>query len=318
MSDNQETGSDSVEETTESVEDVASLFYPDESEPTEEPTDLTDEDEGTQETDDDAEETGDGQPETESDDDSEELVVDGDNEFVKYEHDEESGLYSFKSNGKKVKVNTKELISNYQAGQKLNIELEKIAEERKGMTPDRLKEIEVLQAQQSQYTERLKKLDGVIKEVDDTTNWEELKELDPTEYLLRREQQEERKKIQADANEQTRKDSEAQHAEITASESQKLLDVIGDDWKDADVRDSDIKAMREFAKSINITEAEMVHLKDHRFWLALRAGAQLKAFNEKKFEVKKTPPKSVKSKVRQPAKASNEDKSDAELFYGYK
>jgi hypothetical protein len=73
--------------------------------------------------------------------------------------------------------------------------------------------------------------------------------------------------------------------------------------------------MRKYASSIGITEAEMVHLKDHRFWLAMRAGAQLKAFNEMKFEQKKTPPKSVKSKVRQSIKPSNE-KSIGELFYG--
>lgn len=320
MSDNHEVEPGEVEE---SSEDLSELFYGSQSEP-QEPADLAEDEteESQAEFEDEEEEEGgeEAQPEADlEEEDEEELVIDEDNKFVKYELDEESGLYSFKSNGSKVKVNIKELINNYQAGQKLTNELEKIAEERKGIyDPKRLEASAALEQEKSLYVDKLKRLESIIKDVDESTDWEELKELDPTEYLLRKEQQEERKKIMEAERSEAAKNLELRNAEVTQQEGQKLRNAVGSRWDDETAMNADFDKIRAYAASRGITQEELSQIRDHRFWLAMLDGADLAEIRNKKVKVKKAPPKTVKSKKRASPKPREEDKSDAEVFYGYK
>jgi len=311
MSDSQEIGSDNE---AISNDEAASIFYGDESEP-EQPTEDTEEEEQESEEVED-EEAGDGESESEAEEDEGELVVDKKNPFVKYEVDEEKGLYKFKSNGAKVSVNVEELINNYQANQKLTSELEKISKERKGIyDPLKLKEVEQVKEQKTLLSEKLTQLDQLIQDADEKVNWEELREYDQVEYLLQKEKQEERKKLKREVEETTKAEREKLQAQTVHEEGQKLREAVGSDWENEETQKADLDSMVNYVKDIGISNEEMNKISDHRFWLAVRDAAKYREMNTKTFEHKKTPPKSVKSKTRAKPK-SDEELTDAELFYG--
>ena len=304
--DNLELGS-----TEESVSD-ADVFYND-AEPVQ-PTALAEEEAETEAvSDDESSEVGDDQPQDESDDDEEVEVFDKPNEFVKYELDEESGLYEFKSMGKKVKVNVETLINNFQGNQKLNVELENLAKAKKGeFDSAKASQLEALKSESSKLNELSQKLESLIKDTDETTDWEDLRQYDMPEYTRQRELQQERKEALAKSNQERSVKIQERQKQVTVEETAKLRELIPE-WKDEKVMMQDAQEMHAHALT-KFDQSELDVLHDHRFWLLLKDSKELASIKSKQIKEVKTLPTSTKSKRAITTKKPDE-RSAADIFY---
>ena len=304
--DNLELGS-----TEESVSE-ADVFYND-AEPVQ-PTALAEEEAETEAiSDDESSEVGDDQPQDESDDDEEVEVFDKPNEFVKYELDEESGLYEFKSMGKKVKVNVETLINNFQGNQKLNVELENLAKAKKGeFDSAKASQLEALKSESSKLNELSQKLESLIKDTDETTDWEDLRQYDMPEYTRQRELQQERKEALAKSNQERSVKIQERQKQVTVEETAKLRELIPE-WKDEKVMMQDAQEMHAHALT-KFDQSELDVLHDHRFWLLLKDSKELASIKSKQIKEVKTLPTSTKSKRAITTKKPDE-RSAADIFY---
>lgn len=304
--DNLELGS-----TEESVSE-ADVFYND-AEPVQ-PTALAEEEAETEAvSDDESSEVGDDQPQDESDGDEEVEVFDKPNEFVKYELDEESGLYEFKSMGKKVKVNIDTLINNFQGNQKLNVELENLAKAKKGeFDSAKASQLEALKSESSKLNELSQKLESLIKDTDETTDWEDLRQYDMPEYTRQRELQQERKEALAKSNQERSVKIQERQKQVTVEETAKLRELIPE-WKDEKVMMQDAQEMHAHALT-KFDQSELDVLHDHRFWLLLKDSKELASIKSKQIKEVKTLPTSTKSKRAITTKKPDE-RSAADIFY---
>ena len=304
--DNLELGS-----TEESVSE-ADVFYND-AEPVQ-PTALAEEEAETEAiSDDESSEVGDDQPQDESDDDEEVEVFDKPNEFVKYELDEESGLYEFKSMGKKVRVNVDTLINNFQGNQKLNVELENLAKAKKGeFDSAKASQLEALKSESSKLNELSQKLESLIKDTDETTDWEDLRQYDMPEYTRQRELQQERKEALAKSNQERSVKIQERQKQVTVEETAKLRELIPE-WKDEKVMIQDAQEMHAHALT-KFDQSELDVLHDHRFWLLLKDSKELASIKSKQIKEVKTLPTSTKSKRAITTKKPDE-RSAADIFY---
>ena len=309
MVDNLETGS-----TEEPDVSAADVFYND-AEPSE-PTVLAKEEEETEtETKEEASEVETDQPQAESEDDEEVQVFDKPNDFAKYEYDDESGLYEFKSMGKKVRVNTETLINSFQADQKLNVELENLAKAKKGeFEGAKATELTALKSETTKFQELSQKLESLITETDEKIDWDELRELDPSEYLKQKELQQERKDALATSNQERQVKAQERFNTAKDAEASKLIELVPE-WTDEKVMLEDAKAIRSHAFDKGFSKEEVNVLLDHRFWLLVKDSQELATIKSKKINEVKKLPTSVKSK-RAPAAKKKDERSAADIFYG--
>jgi hypothetical protein len=309
MSDNLET--ESVEEVTVSDADV---FYND-AEPVQ-PTALAEEEVETEtEAEEEVSEVEDDQPQAESEDDEEVEVFDQPNDFAKYEYDEESGLYEFKSMGKKVKVNTETLINNFQGKQKLNVELENLAKAKKGeFDGAKAVELETLRSEATKLQELSQKLESLITDTDEKIDWEDLRQYDMPEYTKQRELQQERKDALEKSNQERGAKIQERRTQVVSEEGAKLAELIPE-WKDPKVFESESKAVHAFALT-RFSQEEINHLHDHRFWLMMKESSELATLKAKQKsikEVKKLP--TVVNSKRGTTTKKKVERSDADIFY---
>ena len=290
----------------------ADVFYND-AEPVQ-PTALAEEEAETEAiSDDESSEVGDDQPQDESDDDEEVEVFDKPNEFVKYELDEESGLYEFKSMGKKVKVNVETLINNFQGNQKLNVELENLAKAKKGeFDSAKASQLEALKSESSKLNELSQKLESLIKDTDEKIDWEDLRQYDMPEYTRQRELQQERKEALAKSNQERSVKIQERQKQVTVEETAKLRELIPE-WKDEKVMMQDAQEMHAHALT-KFDQSELDVLHDHRFWLLLKDSKELASIKSKQIKEVKTLPTSTKSKRAITTKKPDE-RSAADIFY---
>ena len=309
MSDSLESGSEEV-----SVSE-ADVFYSD-AEPVE-PTALAEEEEAATEPEgetSEAEAVAESESHEEPEDDGEVEVFDKPNDFVKYEYDDESELYEFKSMGKKVKVNTDTLINNFQGSQKLNVELENLAKAKKGeFDGAKASELDTLREETTKYQALSQKLEGLITETDEQIDWEHLREYDTPEYLKQKELQLTRKEaLDKSSQEQAVKTQERQ-TQVRNAEADKLKQAVPE-WTDAKVMTEEAAEIRDHSFTRGFTQEEINHLYDHRFWLLMKDSKELAQIKAKKITEVKTLPTPVKSK-RTPM-TKDVDKSAADIFYG--
>ena len=308
MSDNLETGSEEV-----SVSE-ADVFYSD-AEPLE-PTALAEEEAETEPEGDtgEAEAVAESESHEDPEDNEEAEVFDKPNDFVKYEYDDESGLYEFKSMGKKVKVNTESLINNFQGGQKLNVELENLAKAKKGeFDGAKASELETLRQEATKYQELSQKLEGLITETDEKIDWDHLREYDTSEYLKQKELQQNRKDALAQSGQEQAQKTQERQTQVFNAEVAKLKQAVPE-WEDTKLMAEESAEIRDHSFTKGFTQEEINHLYDHRFWLLMKDSKELAQIKAKKITEVKKLPTPVKSK-RAPT-TNKVEKSAADVFYG--
>jgi hypothetical protein len=310
MSDNLEIEGSTEEEST----SPADVFYSDDSEP-DEPTELAEEGDAEEDLEEEESEADEGESLEDSEEEEEAEVIDKPNDFVKYDFDEDSGLYEFKSMGKKVKVNTDELINNYQAGLKLNVELEKLAKNKKGeFDGAKAEELKTLQSEAQRVQGMAAQLESLIKETDEQIDWEELRDTDPSEYLKQKELKKSREDALKQASSDRDADLQARRAKARESEAAKLTESIPE-WADEKLMMEEAKGMHEHALAKGFSQEEMNLISDHRFWLMIKDSYELDKINTKEVKEVRKLPKSVKTKRAASTKRKEEPKSDADIFY---
>jgi len=300
-------------EQAEPVVSPADIFYgePEPSvEPTEEPQEAETE-EGAEESEEAAEE---GQADDDTEDSDEVEVYDEKSDFVKYEKTED-GLYEFKSNKKTVQVNLETLISNFQGVQKQNEEIQKIAEERKGVFEQaKQQEIDSIKAEAARYQEAALQLESLVKE-DSSVDWEDLKLSDPDEYIAKQELKQKREEALKGIHEKAKAQQQAQLVEFRKVENQKLLDAMG--WKDDDAMKADIQRWEGYLKQNGFTEQELQSIADHRFYKLVDQASRNESYKTAEVTEIKNKPRVVRKvkREKQPQK-KQAPKTTAEMFYG--
>ena len=315
MSDNL-TGSDEGVEVVEEVSTPELFYGASEQEPTE-TADTVAEEELAEVEEEAAEQVSESEDTEEDDEDA--LVFDKPNDFAKYDFDEETGLYEFKSDGKKVKVNPETLISSFQMKDMLDRKLEEVANERKGVFGEaKSKELKALQDQAKQYQDAVGKLQQLVSDSEKTEEyWEELRDTDPSEFLRQKGIEEKRKQAISEAQYNQSVALEQRKKQVISEQSQKLIELVGDDWKDTEVMNKDFAEMQKTMLDYGVSEEEQSALLDARGWLMARDAMKYKELQKKASstkEVKKSP-KVIKTRQ---APTKNAQKSATELFYGSK
>jgi hypothetical protein len=320
MSDNLSEGS-SIEESQMSEDAILDVMYDNGSEPqeltvTEDEQEVDEVEETDEEQEGDEEAAEEGQADEDPDSDEEVEVFDKPNEFVKYELDEETGLYEFKSNGKRVQANIEKLINSYQGNQKVGVELENLAKAKNGeFDQAKQQQLDQLKAQSEQLESNAVQLVELLKDGQKSEeDWEYLRDTDPSEFLKQRDLQQKRvnalQKVKADnATKQQERVNQ-----YRTQENEKLLQVMG--WEDAETLDKDIKVIHKEALEVGYTQEEAENIYDHRVLVSLFRAAKQREMKSKDFKGKevKIPPKPVKSK-RSKAPSKSKEVSDLDLWY---
>lgn len=243
-------------------------------------------------------------------------VFDKPDDFAKYDFNEESGLYEFNSEGKKVKVNPAQLIKSWREERKLTSELQKIADERKGLWGEaKQKELISLQEQARTHQEVVESLRQLVGDSEKSEEyWEELRETDIAEYTRQKELETKRKDALSKADADRVKAFQDQRKERIDAESIKLREAVGDEWKDQKVVAEEFSGMQEVATSFGLTPEEQNNIPDSRFWLAMREIMQFRKAKDNASKAKPVikPTKTIKAQRSTPKEGP---KSTAEIFY---
>jgi len=303
MSGDQETTT--VESGADTLLDKADLFYSE----TEAETEATDE--GTADTEGNTEVEA---TETETQEDEGEQVHTGP-ETTKYEFDEDSGLYSFQSNGKTVQADAAKLIDSLQSLDGHQKETEKLVTTRKTLETDYTAKSDDLVKYQKNLEAVAEELQKVFLNEEQAIDWDALRDEDITEYTKQRELQETKRNALKSAIDTAKNQRSEREESVINSELDKLDKVM--DWTDNDdKRTADMKSLKGYLKEINLPEAALKGVYDHNVYFALHEAAkyrELKASVEEAKKKVKAAPKSVESKK---TASTEEKKSPTEILYG--
>ena len=152
-----------------------------------------------------------------------------------------------------------------------------------------------LEAKDAEIQEQLKDLEemlyGEAAELD-SPEMQELKELDPSEYLKKRDKFEQKAKKLKGYKDNAQKELEKKQNELIKAEMAKYSEAIPD-WMDEGSKSKDLAKMASYLKDVGFSEVELGSIYDHRLIKAFRDAALFQ-------ELKNTPVdnKRVKSAPR--------------------
>lgn len=209
----------------------------------------------------------------------EETEEEVDTELVDSEEADEQPTRTFriKAAGEDREVTEKELIEGYQLGADYTKKTQKLSEERKSVEAERARIQEANQLR-DQYAQRLQMIEQFLNQQNRGEDLDALKEVDPIGYAVKVAEQAQREKQLAVLQQEKQRIAQQQQAEQSerlqkhlADESQKLSSAIpgyGDPKQGDQIR----KDIREYAKSIGWTDAELANLYDSRAVTSLYHG----------------------------------------------
>ncbi len=228
-------------------------------------------------------------------------LSDSNEDYEESDQDEEEAVetYRIKASGEELDVTFDQLVENFEKGQDYYKKTSKLAEERKTFEAEIASVKQEAEAERQKFQAVTSQLSELVKTTEQSINWEELRDTDPSEYLRQKELQEGRVKALSEAQETFKVEQAKKRQEALNSESQKLLTVIGDEWKDPEVKQKDIEGMYEYVYSKGFTQEDAAQILDHRAWVMIRDAMKWQALQKSGETVKKqikTVPKTVKSK----------------------
>jgi len=239
-----------------------------------------------------------------------------DTELVDSEEAEEQPTRTFriKAAGEDREVTEKELIEGYQLGADYTKKTQKLSEERKSVEAERARIQEANQLR-DQYAQRLQMIEQFLNQQNKGEDLDALKEVDPIGYAVKVAEQAQREKQLAVLQQEKQRIAQQQQAEQSerlqkhlSDESQKLSSAIpgyGDPKQGDQIR----KDIREYAKSIGWTDAELANLYDSRAVTSLYHGMKYaKLQSNKPLTTKKVEaaPKMMKAGTSTPRNSESE------------
>jgi hypothetical protein len=243
-----------------------------------------------------------------------------DTELVDSEEADEQPTRTFriKAAGEDREVTEKELIEGYQLGADYTKKTQKLSEERKSVEAERARIQEANQLR-DQYAKRLQMIEQFLNQQNKGEDLDALKEVDPIGYAVKVAEQAQREKQLAVLQQEKQRIAQQQQAEQSerlqkhlSDESQKLSSAIpgyGDPKQGDQIR----KDIREYAKSIGWTDAELANLYDSRAVTSLYHGMKYaklqsnKPLTSKKVEAA---PKMMKAGTSTPRNTASEQQKN--------
>ena len=251
----------------EAQEALLKMMEPEKETPETEEEQPTEEEEST-------EETQDESLEEESEEDDEEGS----------ENREEEGeelIYAVNVGGEEHEVTLDELMKGYSRQSDYTKKTQEISEQRKEMEGYRSKveaEINQIQEERAQYVNAINHyVDGMTNSMQqfNSINWDELRQLDPIEYMTKKEEQrdfmdkiETAKKTQAEAMAKAEQEHKIQFAETVREEQGKLIEKLPA-WGNPEQKQKIASEMREYAVRNDFSNEELDMLNDHRAFVVL-------------------------------------------------
>lgn len=214
--------------------------------------------------------------------------------------EQEANAITVEVGGKMVTLTPEQVAEAYKNGLRqadYTRKTQEVSEEKKQALQERNAYAEKLNtyAQQLQY---------VLNE-QEQTNWTELLETDPVEYLKQQHLYQQRQAALQQAKNETEKiaqarmvEEQAQLQEYLAEQNSKLLEAIPT-WKDESKRKSEMAEIRTYLKGMNYSDEDIAQVTDHRHVVLLRNAMQfeklLKEAPTATKRVQQAPPKAERS-----------------------
>lgn len=205
--------------------------------------------------------------------------------------------YTVKVDGEEVEVNIDELRSGYQRDSDYRKKTMALAEQRKQV-----------EAENSAIAERIQKLDALIGQDEESVDWDSLRDNDPTEFIRRKDLQEQRAKALQDEQAKLAEKQQKQRSALIQQETAKLTEIMGPTWTD-DKRVNTFNEANSYLESIGVTQEEANTIIDSRHWKMIFDATEYNKLKGSKTKVAKEirdAPKSVKPGQRQKAKSQTE------------
>jgi len=200
--------------------------------------------------------------------DEEESIDEDDDELTEEEEEEAPQSYAVKVDGEEIEVGLDELLNGYSRQSSYTRKSQKLAEEQKTFEA----ESEAIKTERAQYAQLLGALQQQlsVESNDPEPNWDDLYAKDPieatrVERIYRQNKEAKDQKLQAIQAEQQRlsqtqaQEQEAQIRNIIAAESEKLVEAIPA-WKDEKVRDKERTQLRSYLVEQGLSEDELSSL----------------------------------------------------------
>lgn len=165
----------------------------------------------------------------------------------------------------------------------------------------------------------VKTFEEIVLEDQKSIDWDELREIDPSEYLKQKEIQEKRLSALKKAKAESGGLNESNRKEKQAEETQKLFEAMPG-WTDAKgvvnakIVNDEFALMGQYAASLGYTAEEMQNMLDHRQYVALLKAAKFDALKTKAPNKIKKVVKAQKVQ-KQTQKPASTPKRAADYFY---
>jgi len=165
-----------------------------------------------------------------------------------------------------------------------------------------------IEAKDASISAKLSELASFIEQKDESIDWDNLRDTDPSEYLRQKELQESRKAIlERESGELDAKRQEQRQSAI-GEQTQALYDIMGKGWK-GDVAAKDFDLANKYLISMGIAEDDVNQVIDHKLWKIFFDAAKYNRLRENKGKVNKevrSAPKSVKPGSKRSASSQSE------------
>ena len=179
------------------------------------------------------------------------------------EIEQEPQTFTVKVNGEEQSVTLDDLQKGYMKDADYRRKTSEVAEQKKQIAQESAERFQ-------QLDQHLAELSSLIQVQEKETDWDELRDLDPSEYMRQKELLDKRKAASEKAAEEHRKAYTEQMKAIKAEESEKLNAAIPD-WLDGDLRKQEMAGIRETLSEVyGFQKKEIDGLIDHRLIVLAR------------------------------------------------
>jgi hypothetical protein len=197
-----------------------------------------------------------------------------DNNEPEAEAQPEVKTFKVKVDGEEIEVPEDEVLKGYSRTSDYTRKTQKLAEERKALEA----ESQHVKAEREQYAQGLQALKTQLATAQEP-DWAKLADEDPIEFVKQKELHRDRKEKLALVEQEQRKVAELQTYEqqralqtYIQDEQVKLTQAIPE-WKDAKTAQTEKEKIASFALSLGYSEADIAQIYDHRAVVALRKAA---------------------------------------------
>lgn len=183
-----------------------------------------------------------------------------------------------KIDGETSEATLKDLLKSYQLEGTLNKRLEAVANERKEFEAARQNEVQALQAKYQEVGDMLSAAERMVFNEYQSIDWTDLKENDPTEYLIQQQNLQERYskinqvkgQMEQERQQEFQKQQEKQQQDVVqyVNTQREAVFKFLPEWRDEKAQKAELGSLREYLKgTYGVTDQQMDNTLDHVSWV---------------------------------------------------